>query len=180
MGVEVVAGEVCTFSRGFQFINAKVVAPNATINIGIHTKSQPITGKNAASSRITVPRINPFKGERLLCFASLAPRCAAMPAEPIEETVSEAPSKIQPKNFAGPKGSAKRIMIGITKAINVINPIQNVPQGVFSTRVCAREIKFGNNSHHAVSMAGKAIPIIKRMKKMADMSAIGKSFLLVV
>lgn len=143
-------------------------------------KSQPITGKNAASSRITVPRMNPFNGERLLCFASLSPRCAAMPAEPIEEIVREAPSKSQPKNFAGPKGSAKRIMIGITKAINVMNPIQNVPQGVFSTRVCAREIKDGNKSHHAVSIAGNATPMINKMKKIEDMSAIGISFRFVV
>jgi hypothetical protein len=103
-----------------------------------------------------------------------------MPAEPMEEIVSEAPSKIQATNFAGPKGSAKRRMMGIIKAINIISPIQNVAQGVFSTRVCAREIKFGNNSHHAVSMAGNATPIINKMKKMADMSAIGISFRLVV
>jgi hypothetical protein len=30
----------------------------------------------------------------------------------------------------------------------------------------------GNNSHHAVSMAGKAMPMISKMKKMAEMSAI--------
>jgi hypothetical protein len=31
----------------------------------------------------------------------------------------------------------------------------------------------GNNSHHAVSMAGKAVPMIKSIKKKAEMSAIG-------
>jgi hypothetical protein len=30
----------------------------------------------------------------------------------------------------------------------------------------------GNNSHHAVSMAGNATPMISRMKKIADISAI--------
>jgi hypothetical protein len=34
----------------------------------------------------------------------------------------------------------------------------------------------GNNSHHAVSMAGKAMPRINKTKKMADMSAMGSSF----
>jgi hypothetical protein len=32
----------------------------------------------------------------------------------------------------------------------------------------------GNNSHHAVSMAGKATPMINRMKKMAEISAMRK------
>jgi len=132
-----------------------------------------MSGKNAASSRITAPRMKLLNAEKLLLSESRFPKCDAMPAEPMEEIVSEAPSKIQPKNFAGPKGSAKRIMMGMRKAINVINPIQNVDQGVFSMRVCAREIKDGNNNHHAVSMAGNATPMINKMKKMADMSAIG-------
>lgn len=164
------------FSFGFQFNKANAVAPKAMINIGIHTNSQPMSGKNAASSRITAPRMKLLNAEKLLLSESLLPKCAAIPAEPIEEIVSERPSKIQPNNFAGPKGSAKRIMMGATKAIKVINPIQNVAQGVFSTRVCAREISDGNSNHQAVSIAGKATPMIKRIKKMAEMSAIGISF----
>jgi len=167
---------VFTFSFGFQFNKANVVAPKAMINIGIHTNSQPMSGKNAASSRITAPRMKLLNAEKLLLSESLLPKCDAMPAEPMEEIVSKRPSKIQPNSFAGPKGSAKRIMMGTTKAIKVINPIQNVAQGVFSTRVCAREMSDGNKSHHAVSMAGNATPMINKMKKMAEMSAIRISF----
>jgi hypothetical protein len=170
---------VFTFSFGFQFNKANAVAPKAMINMGIHTNSQPITGKNAASSRMTAPRMKLLNAEKVLLSESLLPKCDAMPAEPMEEIVSERPSKIQATSFEGPKGSAKRIMIGMRKAIKVINPIQNVAQGVLSTRVCAREMSDGNKSHQAVSIAGKAMPMIKRMKKMAEMSAIGISFRLV-
>ena len=96
-----------------------------------------------------------------------------MPAEPIEERARDAPSKTQPMNLAGPKGRASRITMGMVTAMTIITPIQKVCMGVFSTRVCAREIKEGNNSHQAVSMAGKATPMINRIKKIADMSAIG-------
>src|SRR5687768_18228222 len=102
-----------------------------------------------------------------------------MPAEPIEETARAAASKNQPANFAGPKGSASSTTMGIVRTIIKTSPIQNVPQGVCSTRACARETTEGNNSHHAVSMAGKATPMINKMKKMAEMSAMGNPFCLV-
>ena len=97
-----------------------------------------------------------------------------MPAEPMEESARDAASKTQPMNFAGPNGRASRITMGMVTAMTIITPIQKVCMGVFSTRIWAREMTAGNNSHHAVSMAGKAMPMINKMKKMADMSAIGK------
>ena len=96
-----------------------------------------------------------------------------MPAEPMDESAKDAASKTQPKNLAGPKGRASKIMMGMVTATMRTSPIQKVCMGVFSTRVCAREISAGNNSHNAVSMAGNAMPMINRMKKIADMSAIG-------
>jgi hypothetical protein len=48
--------------------------------------------------------------------------------------------------------------------------------GVLSTRIWAREMSEGNNNHQAVSMAGNATPMMSRMKKIADISAIGMSF----
>jgi hypothetical protein len=62
-------------------------------------------------------------------------------------------------------------MMGMASVMMITNPSQKVRDRVFSTRVWARAIRTGNNSHHAVSMAGKAMPRISRMKKMADMSA---------
>jgi len=61
--------------------------------------------------------------------------------------------------------------------MTMTSPSQKDWERVFSMRVCARWITEGNNSHHAVSMAGRAIPMMRRMKKMADMSAMGESFL---
>ena len=152
---------------------AKPVAPKEIKMMGIHTKSQPMRGKKAASSRMTAPRMNPFNGVMLLCLESLAPRWEAMPAEPMVEMASAAPSRIQPMNLAGPNGRASRMTMGMVTAMTRMSPSQKVPQGVLSTRVWAWAIKAGNNSHHAVSIAGKAVPIMSRMKKMAEMSAMG-------
>src|SRR5262245_24977884 len=97
----------------------------------------------------------------------------------MEETVSDAPSKIQPISLAGPSGSASRVKMGTVSAMTITSPSQNEEARDFSIRVCARAMRFGNKSHHTVSMAGKAMPRISRIKKMAEMSAIGKSFHLV-
>ena len=96
-----------------------------------------------------------------------------MPAEPMDESAKDAASKTQPKNLAGPKGRASKIMMGMVTATMRTSPIQKVCMGVLSTRVWAREMTVGNNSHHAVSMAGKAMPMINKMKKIAEISAIG-------
>ena len=47
---------------------------------------------------------------------------------------SAAPSRIQPMNLAGPKGSASRMTTGMVTAMTKMSPSQKVPQGVFSTR----------------------------------------------
>ena len=74
-------------------------------------KNHPSTGKNAASSNTIEPRMNPPRGVNVLpAFFICSPRCAAMPAEPIEESAREAASKIQPVNLAGPNGSARRMI----------------------------------------------------------------------
>ena len=53
------------------------------------------------------------------------------------------------------------------------SPSQKERARDFSIRVCARAMSDGNNSHHAASIAGKAMLMISRMKKMAEMSAMG-------
>ena len=96
-----------------------------------------------------------------------------MPAEPMEESARDTASKSQPINFAGPNGRASKMTMGMVTAMMIITPIQKVCMGVLSTWVWAREMTAGNNSHHAVSMAGKAMPMINKMKKIAEISAIG-------
>ena len=61
-----VAAASCVFSLGFQLSSAKPVAPKAVMSMSGQMKNQPRTGKKAASSRMTEPRMNPFNGERLL------------------------------------------------------------------------------------------------------------------
>ena len=117
--------------------------------------------------------MNPLKGVTVVCLESLTPRCAAIPAEPMEEMASDAPSKIQPMNLAKPKGRASKMIMGMVTAMIRRSPIQKVCMGVLSTRIWAREINAGNNSHKAVSMAGNAMPMINKMKKIAEISAIG-------
>src|SRR5262245_56390921 len=101
-----------------------------------------------------------------------------MPAEPVKENAREPPSRIHARNLAGPNDRENRMIIGRIKARRMRNPSQKVEAGDRSMRVCARCTRFGNNSHHAASMDGNAILRINRIKKMAEMSAMGISFLL--
>src|SRR5687767_1746426 len=100
-----------------------------------------------------------------------------MPAEPKLERVSALAMMIQPNALAGPTGSAIRITTIMVTANTINKPAQKQAQGVCSTRRRARSTGVGNNSHNAVSMPGKAMPKVRRMPKMAVISAMGKSFL---
>ena len=63
--------------------------------------------------------------------------------------------------------------MGIVTAMMMTNPNQRDRDRDFSMRVCARVTRAGNNSHQAASIAGKAMLMMSRMKKMAEMSAMG-------
>jgi hypothetical protein len=63
--------------------------------------------------------------------------------------------------------------MGMDNRIMSRNPSQKEEARDVSIRSWARPMRFGNNNHQAASMAGKAMPRIRRMKKMAEMSAMG-------